>query len=694
MKINGRTVLVCDCAHTMALDGKALAHACGAEGDAGVATQLCRSQLERFEARVKGAASPLLVACTQEAPLFAEVAGEDNPDLPLSFTNIRERAGWSAEGDKALPKIAALLAEAAMDIPPTGTITLKSEGVCLVYGTDERAIEAARQLSSSLDVTVLLKNPKDVAPPRVMDVPVFKGTLRAAKGWLGNFEIVVDDYAPANPASKAELRFEAARHGASSRCDVIVDLTGGTPLFPAHGKRDGYLRPDPDSPAQVAKALFEAADLVGEFEKPRYVDFKADLCAHSRSRKTGCTRCLDVCPTGAITPNGDHVAIDPHICAGCGSCAAVCPTGASTYALPPMQTVYERLRTLMSAYAKAGGTEAVLLVHDPRHGDEVISLMARHGRGLPARVLPFAVNEVTQLGFDFFAVALAYGATQVRVLTGPGNAGETAGLASQIGLAETALSGLGYGSGRVSIIDAMDPDAVEAELWNLPRQAGPAAGMFLPMGGKRTVTMLALRHLHKVAPQPVEVLPLAPGAPFGRLQVNVEGCTLCLSCVGACPTGALLDNADKPMLSFSQDACVQCGLCRNTCPEKVIALVPEIDFRDSARGAKVIKEEEPFCCVKCGKPFATKSSIEKIVTALAGKHAMFATPEAANRMRMCGDCRVVDQFEQGDAPFALGAPRVPRTTDDDLRDRELARAAQAGGAGTGGGDPDDTGSRH
>ena len=248
MKINGRTVMVCDCTRTMALDGKALAKACGtaagAEGELSVATQLCRAQLDRFEAQLKTTGAketgPLLVACTQEAPLFGEIAAEesgdgDGPDAMIAFTNIRERAGWSDEGAQALPKIAALLAEAALDIPPTGTITLASEGTCLVYGTDERAIEAARRLSGSLDVTVLLKNPKDVAPPRVMDVPVFKGTIRAAKGWLGNFEIVVDDYAPSLPASRAVLAFDLPRQGASSRCDVIVDLTGGTPLFPAHG---------------------------------------------------------------------------------------------------------------------------------------------------------------------------------------------------------------------------------------------------------------------------------------------------------------------------------------------------------------------------------------------------------------------------------------------------------------------------
>ena len=107
--------------------------------------------------------------------------------------------------------------------------------------------------------------------------------------------------------------------------------------------------------------------------------------------------------------------------------------------------------------------------------------------------------------------------------------------------------------------------------------------------------------------------PLPEGAPFGSLEVDVAGCTLCLACVGACPTGALLDNPDQPMLRFVEDACVQCGLCRSTCPEQVIRLEPRLDFTPAARMPRVIKEEEPAQCTRCGKAFGTRSSIERIV---------------------------------------------------------------------------------
>ncbi len=673
MEINGKKVLLCDCEGTMRLDGKALATACGAGQPGRIHTQLCRAQLDAFRGAL-AEGGPFVVACTQEAPLFDETAAEAASDTAITYTNIRERAGWSAEATAAMPKIAALLAEATVDITAAPSVTLRSEGVCLVYGHDEGALEAAQQLASRLDVTVLLSRPDDVIPPQVMKVPIFRGTIVAAKGHLGAFEITVDDYAPLVVSSRESLVFGPPKNGAQSRCDLILDLTGDAPLFPAAERRDGYFNPDPGNPAAVQRALFDIADLVGEFEKPRYVDFNSELCAHSRSGKTGCTRCLDVCPAAAIRPTGDHVEIDPFLCGGCGSCNSVCPTGAASYTLPRGEELLERLRMLLTTYHRAGGERATVLVHDEAHGSETISLMSRFGRGLPASVLPFVVNEVTQIGFEFLISALAYGAARVVVLADPKRRDELSGLASQIGLVEAVMAGLGYGSGRVTTLIEQDPEATETQLFELPDLDAPTPGTFLPVGGRRAVARLALAHLHANAPEPVELLALPAGAPYGAVVVDTENCTLCLACVGACPADALLDNPDMPQLRFREEACIQCGLCRVTCPEKVIRLEPRINFAGDARDAVVIKEEEPFRCIRCGKPFGTRSSIERIVEQLAGKHAMFRDQTRIDRIRMCDDCRVVAQFEAGDDPFR-GPPRpLTRTSEDYLREPEIEEA--------------------
>ena len=108
--------------------------------------------------------------------------------------------------------------------------------------------------------------------------------------------------------------------------------------------------------------------------------------APTHARKiVGCHRCLDLCPTSAIVPDGDHVAIDEKICAGCGQCAAACPTGAASYALPPSDALLRKLRALLTVYREAGGTSPVLLFHDEAHGGALIDALARHGDGLPAQ---------------------------------------------------------------------------------------------------------------------------------------------------------------------------------------------------------------------------------------------------------------------------------------------------------------------
>src|SRR5882672_3926836 len=106
--------------------------------------------------------------------------------------NMRETAGWSADAANAGPKMAALLAVAAEPTPAIPFVTLTSEGVILIHGRDEQAIEAADLLKDHLDVTVLITPPAAVTPKRVTDFPVVKGIVRLAKGHLGAFELTID----------------------------------------------------------------------------------------------------------------------------------------------------------------------------------------------------------------------------------------------------------------------------------------------------------------------------------------------------------------------------------------------------------------------------------------------------------------------------------------------------------------------
>ena len=689
-------LLVCNCQRTMAIDAALLTRALGrgrstdAPGHDAIKVHsaLCRDEIERYRAALeeREGDAPLIVACTQEAPLFAEIAEEMAKPEP-QFVNIRELAGWCEAGTRAGPKMAALLAAATYEPQAAGLKTIKSEGQCLVYGAGQRAIEVAEALAGRLSVTLLLTSSEDVLPPSVVRFPICKGRISKLEGALGSFEVVVDGYAEMVPSSRDALTFTLPRDGARSRCDLIFDLSGGTPLVRDASRRDGYFRVDPDHPAAVAKAMFEIVDYVGEFEKPLYVTYDAGLCAHGRSGKVGCSKCLDHCPLSAIAEdkeNSDHIVVDPAICGGCGSCSAHCPTGAIAYTFPQARDVIGRARLMLETYLNAGGERPILLLYEERHGGELIAAMARYGRGLPHDVLPLGLYSITQVGHHVLASLFAAGAAGIVLLAAPERAGELTALEAEIALTNHILEALGFGPRRAILWCESDPDAIEGRLYDLPRSEGPRPASFLLPANKRELARLALAKLHEGAPaaEVPDVIALPEGAPYGRIAIRKEGCTLCLACVGCCPAGALADNPDRPEVRFTEAACVQCGLCVATCPEHVITLEPRYDFTTAALSPVVLNEESPFECIRCGRPFAAKSTIERIIATLHGKNPMFQTASQLDLIKMCDDCRIVALSEEGGDPMAFGErPRV-RTTEDylsGLSDEAEEKADKEGG---------------
>ncbi len=519
---------------------------------------------------------------------------------------------------------AALAALADLPAPePLDTVGYRSAGATLVIGTRADALPWAERLAAALPVTVLLLDGEEDRAVRLY--PVFAARAIVLTGWLGAFDATWQA-----PGSAPE----------HARFDLVLDL-GASPQIATHQHPHGYYAPGPDEAARAA-AVDALVGMVGEFEKPKYFTYKERLCAHGRNRRSGCNACVEICSAGAIADAGDLIAVNPYLCAGCGACTTVCPTGALGYAYPSAAHTGQRIRTALNAYAQAGGTDPVLLVH----GAEGAALLAQLDDAVPGRLLPLGVHHTASTGIDLWLAALAWGAG-VAVLTTDAEAPQyAAALDAQMGIAQTIMTGLGYAGGHVQLLRVSGADDLALALRHAPRGDVPArrAG-FNVAADKRNTLDYALEHLLREAPQPVEEIALPAGSPFGALDVDAAKCSLCMACVGACPASALQDGLNLPQLRFIEKNCVQCGLCADTCPEDAIALVPRLSFRATRKEPVVLNETQPFHCIRCQKPFGTVRMVESMLARLAG-HPAFAGH--LDRMRMCGDCRVIDMMTPTD----------------------------------------------
>lgn len=516
-------------------------------------------------------------------------------------------------------------------IPPTVSYT--TEGNVLIIGPEDLARLAADKLSTMAHRVILaneaITSQDEAHLERVMaaatDVESYYNKLIGVKGFLGQFQVSVE-----HQDGAAELSLVSIR---KPHFDIVLDLSS-TACLNLEMLPPGYFYVGQDA-EKLEDALAQIPDLVGQFDKPRYVKINPDICAHDRNGINGCNRCLNFCPADAISSVAKKIEIDPYLCHGAGSCTSACPTGAISYDLPTPQALHSYLNKVVSRFREHAQTAPVILFHDNAVGADFIT------DDLAGDIIPVALEEITVASLDHWLSVLAWGARQVLILNTDATAPTlTQMLKGELSLANSILDEMGQPQ-RISLIypsmladlDAMLDISLD---WPVIVPAAFASTT------KRNTLFEAIDHLNSQAGEIDTCLSLN-NIPFGKVSVNVEKCTMCMSCVAICPTVALQDGGDKPALHFIEQNCVQCGLCEAACPEKVISLTPQINFDKAARQQQhTLKEEAPFECIRCGSPFATQSMVHRMLD-MVGAHSAFSAN--IERLKMCGDCRVKDMFE-------------------------------------------------
>jgi len=537
-------------------------------------------------------------------------------------------------------RLAALAAGLAGEATPTSLVSFSSSGVLAMVGPLPSALAVAEDLKEVDACLIVATDGGDPGKTDVREIggrsiPIVYGKPTAIAGFLGKFEITIvrDD---------SEIDLAKAMELPGGAVDMVLDLLR-EPLLTAELLPPGYFAPRGDGIALDA-ACRSIQGLTGQFEKPQYVLYDPDICAHGARGITGCRRCLDVCPADALSTAGERISVEAHLCQGMGSCSSACPTGALSYAYPNRVNTLNGLRRALAEFRKQGEPIADVVFFGGEANAPSLSNCLQH---LPDHVIPWKSEEVGNTGPEVWLSAIAYGARSITVVTVPETPQSVLASADrQVREVNAVLTGLGWPSETVRVI-AVEEDAVPN--WTNPGANQDVLAAFKPatyagIENKRTVLRAAIDHLVAQAGDAPAEISLPAGTPFGEVHVDTEKCTLCMGCVAVCPAGAILDNKDRPCLSFIEWNCVQCGLCENTCPEKAISLNARLLTDSNIRMARrVLNEEEPFKCLGCGKPFTTQSMIQKMEEKLAG-HRMFEG-DKMRRLKLCEDCRVKEMFE-------------------------------------------------
>lgn len=627
----------------------------------------------------------------------------------VSFIDQRENAGWVHSESQATDKTARAINAryAGLEEEAINRSITRGAGDSVAVVGDA---ETAAVLSEDADVTLIADGEELAGVKGLDEVTIERGRVVGIRGEFGEFFIELEsrvtddciscmkcvhegpdglvtrrpvDISPEAPNGEwtEVCPTDAIEMGGVSR-EIEVDQViypDGDPK--ARGGRIGYYTNA--SPATVAAT----ESLLGGIEKPDFLDFEMDVCASGASNQEGCRACYDACPHDAVgKPRPDEVDIDPIACQNCGACTSACPTGAVSLREPSNKRIGREVEALLSTGADQGGwfSRGSLGIENPiiafTCGERAGDALSEYGRQAASGasieyppILPVSVNCADTVGESHITHALACGAAGVAVLgcgcdclhSGPDPKEELVERLNQ------ATRDLGLGE-RVGFFapEANDPEGFVESLSEFEASLDPSP---VPEGEHRADgTLLHSDHenpefynhgwtlesvraiLEHAEPERDVIRGLSD---FGRMEVN-DMCTLTPTCSNLCPTDAI--RRTEWGLEFNHEKCVNCGLCEEGCPETAITMHDGLDLTllpenqngeaESADGDPAwteVFEGEMLECARCGDPFTSERSAEKIEEEVGHLVTNLAPSAEKSIFNYCPDCRAFLLYDRG-----------------------------------------------
>lgn len=347
------------------------------------------------------------------------------------------------------------------------------------------------------------------------------------------------------------------------------------------------------------------------------ITYDSTICQYHERRSEHCGKCSEVCPTVAILKEDEtkHLIFSHIDCHGCGGCISVCPSGALDYAKMPRGAFYD--------IAKMYKDKIILIV------PEIMDLENCDVK-LPKNVLPFGIQGEKFLSETHFMTLLQESGASLIFFSDFLSEGtkEAINLINQIYQIKF---------NQTAIEVAMDEIELREALKRVKFIDGSQYGMNEYGMAKREIFAKRVEYL--VGNENLGAVKSGEWVRYGKVEINQDTCTLCLSCVGACNVGALYADKSDNSIKFNASICTTCGYCEQSCAEKdTIKLTRgEMQLVPQYFSYQILAKDTLFKCIECGKEFATTKSVMKIAQLMSPK--FINDPYKAKTLYCCSDCK-------------------------------------------------------